>query len=379
MTELQAIARVLRRPEEQLRVSYDLLRQGYAPEFLATYRADETGQIDRDSLKKMRRLSDYFLRVENHRRFVKDLLSSEQLWGEQLEAIVREASTVAEIDLVTRGLRSKKSSRALVEKQSEVSRLGQAILTLEGEPPQDLVAWVAQEAKVDLEEANVLLAQVRRWLQLLLHEEPKLLDRIAKHLRRKSIVTVTMLQNVEAEEVTSAELTSSSEPAGKEHAESDQESATQPQSEPLIEPEATTTDEPTLAESTPGASTASESFESSPSVGDPVQHGEVAAQDEGATEGEGHATPEANEVRSSSEGGEGLTLTFAAPKPKRPLKKSKAKAQTPKPKSDANLSPRQRRRRWLRSVLESYAKLRKPLDRLSPYQISCWDVVNVRS
>jgi transcriptional accessory protein Tex/SPT6 len=37
--------------------------------------------------------------------------------------------------------------------------------------------------------------------------------------------------------------------------------------------------------------------------------------------------------------------------------------------SDKQLSPRQRRRKWLRSILESYAKLRKPLSALTPYQI----------
>ncbi len=103
MTELQAIARFLRRPEEQIRVAYDLIRQGYSPEFLATYRPDETGQLDRETLKKMRRLREYLQRVEQHRQFVKDLLQQEQLWGDSLEALIQEASTIAEIDLLTRG------------------------------------------------------------------------------------------------------------------------------------------------------------------------------------------------------------------------------------------------------------------------------------
>ena len=37
--------------------------------------------------------------------------------------------------------------------------------------------------------------------------------------------------------------------------------------------------------------------------------------------------------------------------------------------SDKQLSPRQRRRKWLRSILESYARLKKPLTALTPYQI----------
>ncbi|MEI6527865.1 MAG: hypothetical protein WCP62_17690, partial [Planctomycetota bacterium] len=37
--------------------------------------------------------------------------------------------------------------------------------------------------------------------------------------------------------------------------------------------------------------------------------------------------------------------------------------------SDKQLSPRQRRRRWLRGILESYSKLRKPLRDLTPFQV----------
>ena len=37
--------------------------------------------------------------------------------------------------------------------------------------------------------------------------------------------------------------------------------------------------------------------------------------------------------------------------------------------SDKQLSPRQRRRKWLRSILESYSRLKKPLVALTPYQI----------
>ncbi len=70
-------------------------------------------------------------------------------------------------------------------------------------------------------------------------------------------------------------------------------------------------------------------------------------------------------------------LTFAPPRTgalkvsRRSSKKPAGKegGQAKRGKSDKQLSPRQRRRRWLRGVLESYAKLRRPLDRLSPYQI----------
>ncbi|MFO0925310.1 MAG: Tex-like N-terminal domain-containing protein [Pirellulales bacterium] len=357
MTELQAIARFLRRPEEQIRVAYDLIRQGYSPEFLATYRPDETGQLDRETLKKMRRLREYLQRVEQHRQFVKDLLQQEQLWGDSLEALIQEASTIAEIDLLTRGLRSRKSSRSLVDKQAEIATLGQALLTMEGETPADLHEWIANHAKVDGEEAKVLLSQVRRWLQLLLHEEPKLLDKIAKHLRRKSMVTVSMIQSPESGD--DADPEASSEEAG-EHREAVALDGSAETSE--TSPEANIED----------GSHYDLPDDHSGDIGEDADasHEDVSHEDANETVEEVVATvPEGAEgTAPTAAATPGENLTFAPPKSKKGGKKSKAK-ETVKAKSESNLSPRQRRRRWLKSVLESYVKLRKPLDRLSPYQI----------
>ena len=363
MTELQAIARFLRRPEEQIRVAYDLIRQGYSPEFLATYRPDETGQLDRETLKKMRRLREYLQRVEQHRQFVKDLLQQEQLWGDSLEALIQEASTIAEIDLLTRGLRSRKSSRSLVDKQAEVATLGQALLTMEGEAPADLHEWIANHVKVDGEEAKVLLSQVRRWLQLLLHEEPKLLDKIAKHLRRKSMVTVSMIQSPESAD--DADPEASSEEAG-EH----QDAVDAGESAALEG--ATETSELSAEASLEDGSHYDLPEDHSGDIGEDGEASHDDASHEEASESveEVVATvPEGAEgTASTAAANPGENLTFAPPKSKKSGKKSKAK-EAVKAKAESNLSPRQRRRRWLKSVLESYVKLRKPLDRLSPYQI----------
>ncbi len=61
--------------------------------------------------------------------------------------LLNRASSIAEIDLLTRGLRSRKGSRSIIERQGEISRLGEAILTMQGEPPADLEKWMAEQAQ----------------------------------------------------------------------------------------------------------------------------------------------------------------------------------------------------------------------------------------
>ena len=75
-----------------------------------------------------------------------------------------------------------------------------------------------------------------------------------------------------------------------------------------------------------------------------------------------------NTVAAPEDAGVAFTTERATALPSRRKKAEKEKSE-PKPKPDSKLSPRQRRRRWLKSVLESYVKLKKPLDRLSPYQV----------
>ena len=362
MTELQAIARILNRPEEQLRVPIDLLRQGYDPEFLATYRADETGHMDRGTLARLSRANDYVMRVSAHRKFVTELLSQDNLWSEATGALLDEAQSIAEIDMLTRGLRSRKSSRAIVDRQAEVAKLGEAFLTMEGEAPADLEAWVAEKMSVNAEDAKSLLSQVRRWLQLLLHEDPMLMSKLARLIKKKAVVSLTLLnlddnapEPKEGEEVAAA-VASGEVPAASEATAGEVAATEAPASEGL--PSGTTD----------GASPATPVVESSvEAVMEQVASGDGVSAD-------GIVVPVAEAVELAAKGESKEDLTFTPPRSgalnvaRRSSKKSGAKeaANTKRGKSDKQLSPRQRRRRWLRGVLESYAKLRR---RLSPYQI----------
>ena len=52
MNDLEAVARDLRLSVDSLKLPAELLNQGYDPSFLATYRPDELGQMDAETLSR---------------------------------------------------------------------------------------------------------------------------------------------------------------------------------------------------------------------------------------------------------------------------------------------------------------------------------------
>jgi transcriptional accessory protein Tex/SPT6 len=389
MIDLKAIARSLRASEDSLRRPLELLRQGYSPAFLATYRSDEIGQLDYQTLRRLRSALRYQERLESHREMVEVQLRRDQLWNDAFGPLLSQARSVAEIDLLTRGIRSRKGARALAEKQPEVPRIGQALLALQGAGPLEVEQWVGQQAGVGQEEARALTAQVRRWIQLLLHEDPVLMDRIASALRRRSQVAVEILpdnheQSTEggSEETIgdSPETATSSQPlpevtgCGFGRLIQDQPGPHDAENLPGLDGTATTL-QPQLVgsvESSLPTEQPSPDCVGSDAALPEMAEATVDVEPSGSTEQVGSAEEvgAANPTQGGSEAiDENVRFGAAKSGPLRGGKKSHAKGKTPAPRSAAKLSPRQKRRRWLRGILDSYSKLRGPLDRLTPYQI----------
>jgi transcriptional accessory protein Tex/SPT6 len=478
MTFLQSISRRLQRSEDQLKLPSELLRQGYDPTFLATYRADEVGQLDRQALESLQRTLLHSDAVDAHRMDILKLLEEEDTKTDAITRLLARIETVAELDLLTRGLRSKKGSRAIASKTPRVLDAVEALLTYEGEPPADVEKWLSDKFEVPEDQVGPFHSQVRRMLQCLLQEDVPLIEKIANEVRRKMVLSVKVLPEPSQHESDSAA-------AKKEDASAKAETNATPDKNGETQ---TTAEEPnTSASKTPaGASTASDSTAStsaenpdptaaamdssnggaedsssessstttkplSTSSGDSnrdavvaptVTNGDAPNQDATAGQAEVAATkadsPEADspeaksaEQVSASAAVEGSvasaapvsasTESTAATLPdskSSDSKSSDAETAANTPSSDADstkdnanaspsssdlavdgfaeksgsqkrrrsksgksgvdkasktseskLSPRQRRRRWLRSVLEGFSKLREPLANLSAYQI----------
>jgi protein Tex len=377
MTQIQAIARALRRTEEQLRRPIDLLRQGFDPAFLANYRADETGQLDLLALFRLKRYLDYSERVARHREDVKKQLEAENLLSTATAELIEHTESIAELERLTRGMRSKKGSRSIANKYPRVAELGQALLTLQGEAPTDLPAWVAEKMLVDADEAVNLLQQTRRWLQQLLQEDPQLMDKLGRHILKKAVVSVEKLKDEKDIDAEGDEETKPADPASS----ADSPAVVSPAGNTDAATEVTSSEtqaapsSDVAAESTTAAeSPASTEVALSADAPAPIVDAEpITAQvssapvDSTAAELENSLSPAAaanvpTEPTLDIKFGDGKKDKNKGPRNKKGRNESNTR-------SEAKLSPRQRRRRWLRSLLEPFSKLRKQLSRLTSYQV----------
>ncbi|MFN7626423.1 MAG: helix-hairpin-helix domain-containing protein, partial [Pirellula sp.] len=358
MKDLPAIARYMRLPEEQLRFPVELLNQGYEPNYLATYRPDELGGIDVQTLARLKRSVAYEGKLAAHKERVHQALERDQHWSDTVAKVIDECTSISQVDSIARYLRSKKSAKTFSENNPNVEKLGQAILMLQGEPPKDLNAWVVEQTGVAPESAEELLDQTKRWLQLLMCEDAKLILTLQRAVLRHANVSLNILP----------------EPAkGAESDSEDKATAELPGSvgEPLA------TGAPIPASSVPTQESSVETVApvstESASMSASIESVAPDAATANATEGDATASVASETAATPTPGTDatdGTKESTVAPLIEQFHKgRKQSKGIKTKSLSDKQLSPRQRRRRWLRSIVESYAKLRKPLRALTPYQV----------
>jgi transcriptional accessory protein Tex/SPT6 len=324
MKHIQEIARRVRRPEEQLRFPCELLQQGYEANYLANYRPDELSNIDEATLSAIRRMLKQFESVEAHRAKVLASIEKEPLFPKSVLEIVQQSRSIAEIDTTLRHVRARKNAKSIAEKCPAAEIVGKAILTYTGEMPKDFPAWVAGVANVTPDLADETISQTKSWLSHLLSEDLKLMSEMQQYVLRRAVVSVKILP----------EPTKESEET---HLEASEDSATVP-----VHSIATAESKQDAAPEITPASNPDQTLE----------------------------TSEATPPTVNAENSQGLEQE-AVPQILAEFSKDKKSVKPLKTKSlsEKQLSPRKRRRRWLRSILESYARLKKPAGDLTPYQI----------
>lgn len=359
MKDLPAIARYMRLPEEQLRFPVELLNQGYEPNYLATYRPDELGGIDVQTLARLKRSVAYEGKLAAHKERVHQALERDQHWSDSVAKVIDECTSVSQVDSIARYLRSKKSAKTFSENNPNVEKLGQAILMLQGDPPKDLHAWIVEQTGVAPESAEELLNQTKRWLQLLMCEDAKLILTLQRAVLRNANVSLNILPEPakgaesDSEDKTTAELTGSS--SGTPAADSSAVASSAPNQEPSVDSSAVDSAENLGAVALATGDVASD-------IASPAASG--------SSEPANASSEPTVQENPSSDAAEGNKDSTVAPLIEQFHKgRKQSKGIKTKSLSDKQLSPRQRRRRWLRSIVESYAKLRKPLRALTPYQV----------
>lgn len=369
MNDLPAIARCMRLPEELLRFPVELLKQGYEPNYLATYRPDELGGLDSKTLAKLKRVVDYETKLAAHKERLTQVLQREDQWSDTVAKVLSECSSISQADAIARNLKTKKSAKALAESDPNIEKLGKAILLYQGEPIKDYVSWAAEQIGLPNEQAEVVLQNTKRWFQLLLQEDAPLLLQLQRAVLKNATVAVKILPEPSKQtEADSQFAAGESAPAAQ-----TESSATANETAHGVTPAVSQTEVPDAAATadTATADTATVATEA------------PAATDSTATDTTA-IEPDSNESANSTELVADQTITAEQSQAAQPetaiaasnepviesFRKDRKRGKELKTKSlsDKQLSPRQRRRRWLRGILETYARLKKPVRALTPFQ-----------
>jgi hypothetical protein len=322
MKDLPAISRYMHLPEELLRFPVELLIQGYEPNYLATYRPDELGGLDSKTLTRLKRSVLYEASLSDHKEQIAQTLQKDGLWTDVISQVVRQCTSISQVDAIVKNLRGRKTAKAFADSDPNIEKIGQAILLHRGENVQDYQAWVQNQAGISAEDAQVLMPKVKRWLQLLLGEDAQLMLTLQRALIKNAVASVKILpepsKESESAQVSASESIVDSAEIGQSVEQTSQDSSQQ--------------------SSTVALSSEVQS-DATPLVLEQTQEPATTADAESVLDGNAQPQPSKSEPSIAS---------FQSERKKTREIKTKSL-------SDKQLSPRQRRRRWLRGILESYA------------------------
>lgn len=379
MIDLRSIARHLRLPVEQIRLAADLIQQGYQPAFIERFRADETGNLPHSLLWSLKLAIERQQRLEDSRtKSIAQLPDGVELDSEAKERLAL-ADTEVEIDSTMRAFRARRTMQQNAEREGVAGQLLEKLMAYSGQPIEDMVAWTQTELACEKEAAEHALQGCKRLISSLLAGDSAIAQRLRQIVQRRSNVKIVLTVDQNKPESTTAtaeskavaaELGPAVQPlvtdaaddtATDDNAEGAQDGSDDPFTDDVAEAHEAEIHDLEGAESADEELVAVDESDTS----------EEAATEEASSDAVTETTAAATSTSDTA-----IEVTSAAPATGPVTKGSIAKKGKRKKNKDpkaaaknaAKISPRQRRRRWLISMLQPFNGMDKPLPKLSAYQ-----------
>ncbi len=338
MIDLSGIARQLHLSVDQLRFAADLIEQGFSPTYISRYRADETGALPKSVLWRLKLYLDRQKRLQAARERVSKQVPKEVVLDAEAVRILEHARTEIAMESALRSFRARRILDQSQERDGAAGRLLEKMITYTGPAIDDVTAWAAEQVGGDLSAGQQALSQVSRLLASLIQCDTALIARLRQMIQRRAsirvsdppaapaVVTPTATATASPAEATIAATSESSESANSE-----------------TTPLGTTSSETELAtlEATPEVTGDVQANEGADLEGhdDHLDDDHLDSGDDSADHGDAGAESSASDEKGST---------------------SK--------KASSKMTPRQRRRRWLVSMLAPLKSLNKPVNRLTAFQ-----------
>ncbi|WP_442505661.1 S1 RNA-binding domain-containing protein [Novipirellula sp. SH528] len=429
--DLEAIARRGRCEESSLRIALPLIEQGYSPPFLARYRRDELGGLDEASLWALAEAVQSDRQLAARRAELLESWSATPIADPALGRAIEKANSKRMLErlgrriklesgeavdsatrLAVRVLNPQKGDgddlHAIAEKMEAIDDANEASAKLEkslagrlaGDPRMinAAVQWLGKNAKIHVIEIHDPHSSADHGDDDSDHgKEQKPSSASTKSVKSKAAASdeasLTKVAEEPAAKEAASDASAATESSETAESKSEQPAATVETTEPKAEeskvevkaetaaaaaPEATS--ETPQAE-TPKTETPQAEATAEPAVSEaatagtasttPATEATDAAAEATTTEASSPETPASSETPASPEAAATTKPSFADAKDseaKGKEPKSDKKAEPAPAKKQKKVSPRQRRRRWLMSVLKPLQGKRIPTNKLSSFQ-----------
>jgi len=372
--DLEAIARRSGCDISSLKLALPLVEQGFAPPFLARYRRDELGGVSEPALWMLQRSIRSEQSLAARREELTKLWQRTRLADKSIEKAIRDAKSKSAIGRVARRLKSEPAdpNATIAADVWVASRL------LNPEPGDSIdVAEIAASVG-QAEHADQIAQTIDRALARRLSEHPQVLGAAVRWL--------TANASIKFLEVSDPNVDTKGDDEAPGQGTHDATNQDRPKTEPGANwpsPEQLTSAMPiTVADAAVVGEVAEATIEA---VQDEVQAGEASevivadpvavdappAETPAATDAPPAETPAATDAPPAEMPAAVASAQSVSLEPSEPAggkKKGKAKPIVKKTKVFKKLSPRQRRRRWLISILEPLVGKQIPIKDLSPFQ-----------
>jgi uncharacterized protein len=183
----------------QVIATLSLLDDGATVPFVARYRKEATGELDEVAIRAIRDRADQLRKLFQRKTAILASLAERELLTPELEAAIREASTLAETEDIYLPYKPKRRTRATIAKEKGLEPLAARIFSQEPDcrPEQEARAFIHPEKEVpDIDSA---LAGARDIIAEWVNEEARVRARMRGYFERNSNVRSKVGKGKEAD------------------------------------------------------------------------------------------------------------------------------------------------------------------------------------
>lgn len=151
---VQQVAKELGLSLKQVRTTISLLDEGNTIPFIARYRKEMTGELDENQLRDVEERTNYLRNLEDRKTEVIRIIAEQEKLTDELEAAIRKAVKLQEVEDLYRPYRQKRKTRASVAKEKGLEPLAEWLLSQpkQGDPLTEAAKYIDSDKGVNAAE-----------------------------------------------------------------------------------------------------------------------------------------------------------------------------------------------------------------------------------